>query len=155
MGKAGRVLHPWSNITDTFVSLTSEISSRVPTITRATSTIPLLPLRRTRIPHMHANPSSSSSVTSPPLYHVISATAYDIYATRVQGLELLLPQSHYVRGTKNDSIPSIDKPRRVLWNVVEVMKGVVGALADSDIAERKGGEAVFIDILSISLVIQL
>ncbi|KAF8987625.1 hypothetical protein BDQ17DRAFT_1374892 [Cyathus striatus] len=78
-----------------------------------------------------------------------------MYATRMQDLELSLPQSHHVRGTKYDSIPSIDKLRRVLWNVIEVMNGIVGALADSDIAERKGGEAVFFDVLSISLVIQL
>ncbi|KAF8987622.1 hypothetical protein BDQ17DRAFT_1334960 [Cyathus striatus] len=52
-------------------------------------------------------------------------------------------------------MPSIDKPRHVLWNVIEVKKGVVGALANSNIAARKGGEAVFFDILSISLVIQL
>ncbi|KAF8987618.1 hypothetical protein BDQ17DRAFT_1374881 [Cyathus striatus] len=146
--------HPWSNTTDTFISLASGISSRVPTITRATSTIPLIPLRATRIPHMHANPLPYF-LGNFSLQHNLSTTTYDMYAKSMEGFELSLPQSSYVRGTKYDSIPFIDQPRRVLWNVIEVTQGVVRALADSDIAESMGDEAVYFDIFSFTLVIQL
>ncbi|KAK0465552.1 putative zinc metalloprotease [Desarmillaria tabescens] len=148
------LVHPWSNITDTFLNLEGAASGGRPTLFRATSSAPLLSFLNTHVPHPHANVLSQDAFARGVIR---SATDYEVYSAGadIDGLDLAFYKGRSKYHTKFDAIPYTVGQTRALWAMMEAARGSGVALVNDDgsMHRKDSSPAVYFDLFGAALIL--
>ncbi|KAK0456080.1 putative zinc metalloprotease [Armillaria borealis] len=148
------LVHPWSNITDTFLNLEGAASGGRPILFRATSSAPLLSFLNTHVPHPHANVLSQDAFARGVIR---SGTDYEVYfaGADIDGLDLAFYKGRSKYHTKFDAIPYTVGQKRALWSMMEAARGSGVALVNNDgpMHSKDSSSAVYFDLFGTALIV--